>query len=90
MASWGHVDDGILIGYLLKANHPCGICGQKTSVLSLRGDRLDEKQISFEATILGILVVKRSRYVGVGCGCYARVHRQIAHIEDARKYRGPG
>lgn len=82
MPSWGDLDDGILRGYLLRSEHPCGICGKKTVVLSLRGVELPEG-MTYAATILKILPEKRSRYIGVGCGCYARVHRQIAHIKDS-------
>lgn len=29
--------------------------------------------------------VQTIRTVGVRCGCYAKAHRQIAHIQDKRK-----
>lgn len=28
---------------------------------------------------------KLIRQIGIGCGCYARFHRQVAHIQDRKK-----
>lgn len=84
-----NIDDGMIKARLLTTDHPCGICGKKGAVLSLR-DLVMPEGLDWRSTILGILPVKRSPYIGLSCGCYAKVHRQIAHIQDGMEYRGPG
>lgn len=42
--------------------------------------------LDLEATILKP-TARQSRSIGLTCGCYAKLHRQIAHIQDAQKKR---
>lgn len=63
----------------------CGVCGTVTSVLVVVEDAQGLEHIHSirkESTIIG-----DTNYLGLTCGCYAKFHRQVAHIEDKIKSR---
>lgn len=65
----------------------CGICG-KTGT-SIRYE--DTPKVSTYAAKARSLLIRNKRTknfirtIGITCGCYAKVHRQIAHIESGKK-----
>lgn len=84
--------DGIISGAIERTKQECGICGTWTMVIWITTVDLPQG-IKVESTIL-TQTTSTTRpqgrtvgLIGVGCGCYARFHRQIAHIEDMMKAR---
>ena len=68
---------------------PCGVCGEK------KGRRLivviyrDKPRVSPYVKEARSLLIKNIgtgkfiRTIGINCGCYAKVHRQVAYIESS-------
>ena len=84
------VKDGYLIGTAGGRQKRCGHCGEKTLCIDIDGVVLP-KGMTVKATILQDRAVAEPHciaQIGVGCGCYARLHRQIAHINDSRLHSG--
>lgn len=64
----------------------CGVCRRRVAVVQYRSA---PKVSDYAAAAKGLLIrnKKTSKYIrtiGINCGCYAKVHRQIAHIESGR------
>lgn len=88
------VDDGILQGNIERKRGECGVCGHTTMVIRVHTPTLEnlaDLDIDPTRTLLkGITSSSRLRadpHIGIGCGCYAKFHRQIAHIRDRKKRR---
>lgn len=80
-----NVEDGLIVGSLAFPLANCGVCGKNTKCIYIF-DVVMPEDISVRATILwNRAKEERIDPVGVGCGCYAKFHRQVAHIEDKRK-----
>lgn len=82
---WSWYDDGIVSGRLLRRLQACDVCGAPTACVGVMGYDLPP-QVPYTATIIH---VKRwgqalAIYLGLGCGCLARFHRQVAHIKDTQ------
>jgi hypothetical protein len=61
----------------------CNICGTYVSFLLRPHTRIVlPESIDPRRTLLA-----RGTTVGLTCGCYAKLHRQIAHIQDAMRRR---
>lgn len=72
----------------------CGACDQDTDVVILynpSGLAASLKRRGIDASKTSSLLVynekNNRRPIGVTCGCYARWHRQVAHISDSQKRR---
>lgn len=80
------VEDGIIRGYFDQIRHRCDVCNHPTRCVSIVGITMPE-DIRIGFTIISKPNDRGVRvpidHIGVGCGCYARFHRQIAHIMDA-------
>lgn len=87
--TYGMVRDGIVTGRLLRTLLTCDVCGLRTCGIEVGGYDLP-KDVPWTSTIIHIprgnrfiqdqvMVV----YLGIGCGCYAKFHRQVAHIKDS-------
>lgn len=72
----------------------CGNCRQPTTCIAVSKINLPDeiepstKLIGYEAFVPeGSLSarLKPIHLIGIGCGCYARFHRQVAHIQDRKK-----
>lgn len=84
--------DGIIEGKVRARYEFCAHCSESTIVVQIEALELPEgikpstkligyaQQVSADGTTVGHV-----RYLGIGCGCYARFHRQIAHITTAQK-----
>lgn len=89
-----HVDDGILKGRVHGVRKPCGVCGQTRMVIRIeeitlpQGIEPSKSIIAYRDDPTNPKVVPLT-YIGIGCGCYAKFHRQVAHIktQQARKLR---
>lgn len=86
------VADGIVTGWVEAKRHDCGVCGHPTRVIGINGvalpmgiEKADRKILLNQAC--QDLPPGREAYIGIGCGCYAKGHRQIAHITSALKVR---
>ena len=80
------LDDGYIIGMVLGTHRQCEHCDYKTVCVKITGLMLP-KGMTVKATILQDRKEDephRITYIGVGCGCYAKFHRQVAHINDKR------
>lgn len=84
---WSPVDDGIVRGRLLRVSHTCDVCEVRTACIevdSTEGYKLPQ-DVPWTATIINLkdLHYPVAIFLGIGCGCYARFHRQVAHIVDS-------
>lgn len=62
---------------------PCDVCGTVAVRLGYNGAKYKLPDgIDAKATILPN---PQRMWIGITCGCYAKLHRQVAHIEDAQK-----
>jgi hypothetical protein len=100
--SWQAVDDGIISGHLLRRLTACGVCGRATACVQVK--RYDfPAEVPWHITIIAKPVepygpegkwnVAACHLVGVGCGCYAKLHRQVTHIQRSDRRvndRSPG
>lgn len=89
---WSHYDDGIVSGRLHRALYPCDVCGQATACVWVDGYNFPN-EVPWTATIIaypkphsvqGIMqVMDIAVFIGLGCGCLAKFHRQVAYIKDS-------
>lgn len=86
---------GSVGGYIHTNRLTCGVCGQPTMCIVMnRRPSLpdyiekDDAKILFHQASQSPHPQDKSAYgfIGIGCGCYARAHRQIAHIAHQRSY----
>lgn len=82
------IDDGILDGFIQRHACFCGVCGTRTYCITSRNYK--HPTVPIKATILMQpdefgQEPYRIWYLGIGCGCYGKFHRQIAHIVDKMK-----
>ncbi len=84
---WSCVNDGIVSGKLLHRTVACDVCGVPTCCVEVDGYVLED--IHYTSTIIALPDDKRrprqftAVYLGIGCGCYSKFHRQVAHIRDS-------
>lgn len=88
------VDDGLILGAVERSRQVCNVCGHTTMCIFITKITLPkglEPSNSLIAFRDGKDQVNKRvvplRYIGIGCGCYARFHRQVAHIETRRECR---
>jgi hypothetical protein len=67
----------------------CGACGQDTdtSILYKGALKMRLKEKGIEPNSLILFDQNKLRHIGVTCGCYAKLQRQIAHISNKRSER---
>lgn len=63
----------------------CGVCGK----FSIRVSYKDTPKVTGYVRKARSFLLKHKkrgliRKVGINCGCYAKVHRQIVHIEEGK------
>lgn len=88
--TYGMVRDGIVTGVLLRTKIVCDVCGQGTCGIEVGAYDLPE-EVPWTKTIINLQFRQKSdeegylvaAYLGIGCGCYAKFHRQVAHIKDS-------
>lgn len=83
------IRDGIITGALRRTKEFCGNCGEDTCVAEVTKIELptgidpSHRLIGYgvHAGPDGAICIHH-RYLGIGCGCYGKFHRQLAHIEE--------
>lgn len=84
------VDDGLITGNVEANRQWCEVCNFPTRCINIQSIDLPE-DVGKPSTRLIAYVNKADaayrsdpirpvKYIGIGCGCYAKFHRQIAHI----------
>lgn len=95
------LDDGIIQGRLHDRLIVCDVCRTKQQGIWIHNVELPivgNKRLTPVITMIlfrespmitseGKIKVIPITYIGIGCGCYGRAHRQLAHIAAKRKYR---
>lgn len=77
------LEDGYVEGRVYFNTQPCGVCGQSTICVSVNqvtppdGVKPEDRR--------QILNRVRMHKIGIGCGCYAKGHRQFAHVVDSMR-----
>jgi hypothetical protein len=85
--TWSAYDDGIVSGRLTRSTVHCDVCRAPTCCVEVATyNALRE----WRATIIWInhRDQELAVFLGMGCGCLARFHRQVAHIQDTIKKEG--
>jgi hypothetical protein len=86
------VNDGYINGATAPRQKNCGVCGQRTLCIDIAGVVMP-RGVTTRATILHANRHDRDDpaivpCIGVGCGCYGKLHRQLAHINKSRVEAG--
>jgi hypothetical protein len=89
------VSDTIIRGKIHYQSERCGYCDNPTTCITVIKVTLPEPMTPAKTLILfneipedeKLVPIKR---IGIGCGCYARAHRQITHIKDLMDKRAKG
>jgi hypothetical protein len=91
------VDDGLIVGNIEARRKVCAHCGHTTRCIRVGMITDDElKQWVKEspnkfifgkvrANKLQDLDAMIGSYIGIGCGCYGKAHRQVAHVKEAMR-----
>jgi hypothetical protein len=96
--SYRDIDDGIVVGRVLRVKTRCKVCDQWGNGIEITNVLLPDSippsaHLIFFTGITtsledhGVLCDYASP-IGITCGCYAKAHRQIAHITTRRKFNG--
>lgn len=79
------MDDGLIEGQLWtneSMTHSCGACdGNFRGLIRITKINLPEGIKPGKTLIAYGKDAKPHKYLGIQCGCYARFHRQIVHIQ---------
>lgn len=80
--TWSAYDDGIVTGRLTRSTAHCDVCRAPTCCVQVA-----QYKAMFWHLRRTIIWISRGDqeiavFLGVGCGCLAKFHRQCAHIED--------
>jgi hypothetical protein len=84
------VNDGYIAGRTSTRQRLCKRCGKRTLCIEIDTLTLPQN-MTVKATILQDRTFEEPTlipFVGVGCGCYAKFHRQLAHINYSRMSTG--
>lgn len=79
--TWSAYNDGIVSGRLTRSTAHCDVCRAPTCCVEVSRYAVLRE---YRATIIWISRGDQELavFLGVGCGCLAKFHRQVAHIED--------
>lgn len=82
---WSAYDDGLVSGRLLHRLLTCDVCGRPTACVEVE-DYDPRLRAIWHSTIIALYRQVEDRvvavYLGLGCGCLAKLHRQVVHIEE--------
>ena len=87
-----HLSDGIITG-AIKAKHEfCAHCSESVWCVQIKdislpeGIKPDPRLIAYQTQVaVDGNFVGHVKYLGLSCGCYAKFHRQLAHIQGGKK-----
>lgn len=80
------MEDGIVSGQLMHRLQTCDVCGHLAACIMV--DRYELRDIHYTKLIISVIhdITKPGQYtavyLGVSCGCYAKLHRQICHVRE--------
>lgn len=83
------VNDGYIAGATTIGQRNCGHCGERTLCIDIASLTLPPG-MTVKATILQDRTIeepKRVKRIGIGCGCYAKFHRQVVWIQTSMGIR---
>lgn len=86
------VNDGYIQGATSGKQKNCCVCKQRTLCVDIAGVVMP-RGVTTRATILHANKADRDDpsivpCIGIGCGCYGKLHRQLAHINRGRVAAG--
>lgn len=85
------VDDGLILGSIRSPQLKCEVCGIRTKVILINEIVLPKGLVPGNTMIAYTnegSTLRPIGEIGIGCGCYARFHRQMGHITTLRKVGG--
>jgi ribosomal protein RSM22 (predicted rRNA methylase) len=83
-----YIRDGYITGALSPHAKKCPLCGEQGRVIDV-ADFQTPRTFRAPATIMWSRATEGVHTaIGLTCGCYAKLHRQIAHINDIRMQAG--
>ena len=74
------IRDGIVTGALSRTLLTCPLCQASTCGILLTS--VEGVDISRDPASVLFAQAMRSHVIGLGCGCYAKAHRQLAYIKS--------
>lgn len=80
--TYGMVRDGIVVGALSRALVTCGNCQERCCGIYVTSVEGVEKHKGANGIIFAKVMQMHHPAIGIGCGCYAKAHRQLAHIKS--------
>lgn len=81
------IRDGFILGVLAPGLRKCPICDQRVRVINVAEFMLPEGMTAAATILFDRKAQRQHTAIGMSCGCYARLHRQIAHITDSMQHR---
>ena len=89
------VSDGVITGTIVPTKKLCRHCKTDQVCIEIREITLDPPletltslMIFFQLKGDGKGTIVPVTYIGIGCGCYAKGHRQLCHIAHSIELRG--
>jgi hypothetical protein len=87
------VDDDIIVGATTTSREFCESCGHYTRCIFIHGiimpPGVDLGWTKAAKRLNGVPIEgEHVTHIGIGCGCYAKFHRQVVHIEYKRTLAG--
>jgi hypothetical protein len=86
------LDDGLIIGEVYRYKVTCNVCQEAGMAVKVQSVADKVQEIASEKIILykrdpggPYPQLRPVLFLGLTCGCYAKFHRQWAHITDRRK-----
>lgn len=77
------IQDGIIHGRIDLKGRMCNHCGHETYCVRIYD--ASPPEVGDDTLDLNRTILKGVEFLGIGCGCYAKFHRQVAHIMDRMK-----
>lgn len=78
------MNDGIILAGKVTRNHVCGHCNKDVWTVEVKKIKLPDG-LEPSTRLIGYKFVADKvhspSWLGIDCGCYAKFHRQIAHIQ---------
>ena len=86
------IDDGVITGIIMQHRRLCGHCAMATTCVQILSLDLPDplepaaRMIFYKSVYTSggdSVLVGPVDQVGIGCGCYAKGHRQIAYMKSS-------
>lgn len=86
-----YLDDGIVQGHVKAQQYQCEACEEHAWCVEIVRVEVSKLSIEPNPRLIAFELADYDgsphpiQYLGITCGCYARFHRQLAHIQDRNK-----